>query len=188
MRSRRVGTSLLVFQPDRKRRVLGLDDFNDGLARERRPAGEHAVNHAPQCIDVATAVAVLGIPGLFQGHVPGGADGMACLGQVHFFFHRLDHAQVGNFHLAVPADQHVVGLDVPVYQAVVVSVFERTGAGQGDMDGVSHGKPAQLIQPGLEALAADVLHREEMTALVLAYAVALDEVGVVKAAGEPRSR
>ena len=113
------------------------DDRLDRLAGERRPAGQHLVEHTAEGVDVAAAIE-RGFPShLFRAHVRGGAQQGAGLGEnlSAGLPQRLSDAEVGD-HRHTIVDHDVFRLDVPVDNVLPVGVVEGAGNVPCDLESV----------------------------------------------------
>ena len=162
--------------------VLPEHDHGRG-ALEGQLARQHLVEHAPQRVDIGPDVDCL--PSRLLGrHVVRGAQQGARLR------HRGERlgagdAEVGDLRGAVVADEHVLGLYVTVDDVLGVGSGQRLGDLDGELDGaVDLHRPATLDEPG-QAL-RQVLQRDEVASVVLAYLENTDDVGVVDGGGHVR--
>ena len=127
---------------------------------EGRLPGEELVEDAGEREDVAAAVDLLVAAGLLGAHVGRGAHHHAGRGQllVHLA-HRARDAEVGHQHPIV-LEHDVVGLDVPVDDALLVRVGERRGDRAADADHLLGGEGAFLLEPLPDVLTLDEGHGE----------------------------
>ena len=128
------------------------------IGRQKRVlARQHLVRQRRQRPFVAAHVEVL-LAHLLQGHVPDGATASrAVAGRVG----QRGQAEVGDFHLALMVDQHVVGLDVEVQHLVGVRHLQRMGHRR---EHGSHHIQCETVGVTMQQLgerdAFDVLHDE----------------------------
>ena len=166
----------------RLRQVLHRD-LDRRLARERHGAGEQLVEDDPRRVEVGAlvdrgAARLLGREVLRRTHDrPGlGHLARACAGD----------PEVGDLHPALAVDEHVVRLDVPVDDPVLVRVPER---GE-DLARVRDRDRNRARPPGhdelLEGAALDVLHHDVVRARRNAPVVDRDDVRVGEAGGVRR--
>ena len=90
--------------------------------------------------------------------------------------------EVGDLHLSLRREEHVARLDVAVHDAVAVREVEARGDLGRDPGRVHRREAALCPEDVAERLALDVLHDDEVRAVLLAVVVDADDVGVV----EPR--
>ena len=93
---------------------------------------------------------------------------------------RLGDAEVGDLHLPGRRDEDVAGLHVAVDDAVAVGEAERGGDVRGDLGGAPGVQRALGADDLREAAALDVLHDDEVGAVLLAPVVDGHDVGVVE--------
>ena len=173
-----------------------VDDLVDGRSVERYAAGDRLVKDGAQGEDVASSVDLVRVPaGLLRGHVGRGPHDGAALREVRLGVGGLRQAEVGDLGDAVRVDQDVRRLDVAVDDAVLVGVVDRLAdlphEGEDLLDGDAgrEGRPA--LRGGLllpidvvaEVASLQVLHREEVAAVLLSDLVDLHDVGVLEAGG-----
>ena len=171
---------------ERLRCVMDLlvGDRDGVLACERWPARDHLVHHDSQRVEVAARVG-LGSLGLLGREVRGRTHHGTGLGEVVLGagVHRAGDSEVGDLHLAVRADQDVAGLDVAVGQSGRVCDLESGGNLARHLGGLLGGERAVDLQDVGEGPALDLLHRDEVGALVLAPVVHADDVRVREVGG-----
>jgi hypothetical protein len=129
-------------------------------AHEWRPPRYEFVPQHPQRIDVRPVVDV-GICGrLLRGHVGRRTQGDTCgceLLPASRLTQRLGDAEVGHQHMAA-GEQHVVGLDVPVYDAALVGVGQRVADLDQNLDCIVDRQLALPCEPSAEGLSFHVGH------------------------------
>ncbi len=155
-------------------------DLDRGVAGERDRAGEHLVEHDADRVEVGALVD--GSPArLLRREVLRGADDRAGLG--HLARPRPRDAEVGHLQAAVGVHEHVVRLDVPVDDPLLVG--EAHGAE--DLPDVRDRPVDRQRAAGddqlLERAPLDVLHRDVVGALGLAAVVDRDDVGMRERGG-----
>ena len=164
---------LHVFVGDRHRRVAG----------ERRPPGDHLVEHDPERVEVGAGIDVLALR-LLGREVGGGPHDRAGLGEVAGpAGHGPGDTEVGHLHLAGVVDDDVGRLDVAMHHPVAVSEAERRGD-----PGRQIGGPVGVDRGGLaddlgQGPARHVLHHHEVRGVDGAPVVDGDDVGVGQVGG-----
>jgi len=159
-------------------------DLGGVVAGEGDSSGDHVVERGSEAVDVGPAVDVDFAADLLGGDVVGRAVRLARLalggldvggfaGQTH----------VRQLHDAVGVDHDVLGLDVAVYEAVVVGVGEGVSDLDDDVDGFLLAEAVAAGEVVGDGLALDVFHDEVVVAAGLADVDGLDDVGVVELAG-----
>ena len=98
--------------------------------------------------------------------------------------HRPRDAEVRHLHLAVPGNNHVLRLDIPVYNVLLVGRRHALGHLDGDADGLAHVQPALFADVIFERDALDELHHDIVKNALVHDVVDADHVGV----GKPGSR
>ena len=88
--------------------------------------------------------------------------------------------EVGDLDLAGRGDEHVARLDVAVHDPVAVGERERVGDLGGDPRGLDGGMRPSARMMSAQRPALDVLHDDEVRAVLLAPVVDTDDVGVVQ--------
>src|SRR5438094_714267 len=89
-------------------------------------------------------------------------------------------AEVGDLHLAGSADEDVAGLHVPVDHPVLVGEREGGGDVGADLSRPPRRDRAVLADDLAQSAPLDVLHDDEVRALLLAPVIGGDDVGVVQ--------
>ncbi len=161
--------------------VLGRDRHG-GVAGEGRPPDRHLVEDDAERVDVAAGVDALAF-GLLGREVRGRAHDGAGLGEALLGVDGPGDAEVGDLDLAVGGDQHVARLHVAVHDAVAVGEGKGrrdAGADLGDLVGR---QLLRVAQDGRERASVDVLHHDEVDAVVLAPVEDGDDVGVGQVGG-----
>ena len=101
------------------------DHRDDVVAHERRPAGDHLVQHGTERVEVGHGVRVLA-ERLLRRHVRRGADDQPRLRDAAPV-HAEGEAEVAELRHAVLGEEDVGGLQVAVHDAARVRVLERLG-------------------------------------------------------------
>ena len=141
--------------------------------------GEHLVHHDTYRVDVAGTVGLVPL-GLLRADIMHAAHGLtgqqliicpgnACDAEIH-------HAQ-----LAIIQQHNILGLDVPVHDAVGVGMLQRFE----DLGNEVHGLPAgklttTLVEVLAQGHAVHILHNDILQMVVDRNVVHLDDVGVVQ--------
>ena len=173
----------------------GVDDLAEGLALEGQTAGEHLVEHDAEREQVRTRIggAAQRLLGRHVGDGPQhGADHrVGPHGErgvqrrpAGWRLQELGQPEVEHLHLAACGDDDVGALDVAMDDAPAVRFGQRVGHLPGDVHGLAHGERA-MGDARREDLALDVLHHQEVGALVLADVVDGGDVGGPQRRGGP---
>ncbi len=169
------------------------DDLDGRLAAERRAAGRHRVEHAPQAEQVRAAVERLA-PGLLRGHVRRRAGQGAVLRHPRVV-DGARQAEIGDLHPCQLVLEHDVRrLDVAVDQPLRVGRGQARGDLHPDAQQLLQLERAELVDPLLERDPGDELHDQEGPAAPLADGMDRDDVrvadrrGRLRLAGEPPTR
>ena len=172
-----------MHEPARRDRLLAHvlhRDRHRALGRERRASGDHLVEDDAERVHVGAAVDLEALR-LLRGEVRRGADDGTRRGEPGAGVGGVrGDAEVGDLHLALRREQHVPRLDVAVHDAVAVREVESGGDLGADPRRVHRREPALGPEEVAERLALDVLHDDEVRAVVLAVVVDADDVGVVE--------
>ena len=145
------------------------DDRLSGRAGERRLAGEHLVQHAPERIDVGARVDGALAHGLLGTHVLRRAERRPALGHARRLVGARGgegDAEVRDERLAL-VQENVFRLDVAMNHAAPVRVVERAGDVGRDLHGVGNGQLPFAREPLAQRLAVDERHDVEHGALDL---------------------
>ena len=156
-------------------------DRDRRVARERRDAGDHLVEHDAERVHVAATVDGKALR-LLGREVGGGAHHRTGLGEPVARAGARD-AEVGDLHVARSGQQHVAGLHVAVHDAVAVRERERGRDLGGDLGGLVRVDRRLGADEVAQRSAFDVLHHDEVRAVLLAPVVDRDDVGVVEVRG-----
>ena len=163
-----------------------VGDRKGRIARERRSPEEHLVEDDPEGVEVAAGVDGPAL-GLLGREVRGGAhhrSGLCQLGLVAD--HRRCDPEVCDLDVPVGGHEDVAGLDIAVDEPVAVCKSEGCRNVGGDLCGtVGMQRPLGTEDLG-EAATLDVLHDDEVGALLLAPVVDAHDVGVVEVGGRLR--
>ena len=152
-----------------------------GVALERRSPGQHLVQHHAEGVQVAAGVGRLA-PGLLGREVGGGSHHCPGLGQAGGgpgTRHQGD-AEVGDLHVPVGAQQHVLWFDIAVDDPRSVGEGQRSshleghGGGRFGVEGAAAGNDRR------QAVPADVLHDDEVAVPLASPVVDADDVGVAQ--------
>ena len=174
--------------PARRRRVRRLRemlhrDLHRRLARERHRSGQQLVEDDPRRVEIG-ALVDRGAARLLGREVLRRADDRAGLG--HLARAGPGDAEVGDLDATFAVDDHVVRLDVPVDDPVLVRVAQRGEDLSRVRDRDRHrARPARHDQL-LQRPALDVLHHDVVRALGDAPVVDRDDVGVRQPGGVGR--
>jgi len=154
-----------------------------GFAIEGAAAREQLIHHDGQREHVAVVRQIF-LAHLLGRHVRGRAHHARELRGIAA--QRQRGAEVGELDVAVGGQHQVGGLDVAVYQALAVGVFERIAALEGDVQHLGHGQ--QRIGPGMgrQGLAVHVFEHQVGLGGVLVGVEQTHDVGVLEPAGHGR--
>jgi len=150
-----------------------LDDLLDGVAAERRAAGEHVKHGRPERVHVRLVVDRLATRDLGRDVVRrSGEDALAVLDA-------LRRAEIDQSHLAVAIEEDVRRLDVHVDEAL------RGGGPEALGDLQRHAQDREFVLRAVEhrlvgAAALKQLHHNERLVAILADVVHLNDVGVIE--------
>ncbi len=168
----------------------GGNDARHALPHESLAAGEHLVQDRAEREDVAARIGLLAFQ-LLRGHVPDGAEDSSLLGQVFGAGGHQGGAQGGVGTLAELrqteveklgsglGEHDVARLQVAVQDAMAMGLGQRVGDVDGVAQGLREGKRARR-EPLREALALQVLHDQEVDAILLANVIEGADVGVIQ--------
>ena len=161
----------------------GLDLLNGnadgGVGLKGEPPGEHLKEDDPGGVEVGPLVNNAFPPGLFRADVVHRADGPVIHGSGLGHRH-LGDAEVHHLDAAVLFDHDVLGLDVPMDDAVVVGVAQgqhQLDAEGGSDVGAHHPHPLDVL---LQGDAGDILHDNHRVAAIQKDIVDFDNIGVIQ--------
>ena len=156
------------------------------LAVKGHLAGEHLVHHHAHRVQIALLVGHLA-PGLLRREVvhaaQGRAGGAALVQGGGLAGLQPGDAEVGHLHPALVVHQYVLGLDVPVHDAVSMGVVHRRQYADRHADGGIRVDRAALADHLLERLAVHVLHHDVAHVAVDAHVQHVHDVLVGDLAG-----
>ena len=141
---------------------VGREQLVRGRPGEGWASGKQLVAQHPERVKVHPMIQPGVGGGLFRGHVGGGAerDAGGELQRGHRgIAHRLGHAEI-HHHRVPPRQHHVVRLDVPMDDALLVGVAQGVRHVREDADDLGDRQPPFAREPATEALALDVGHDE----------------------------
>jgi len=140
-----------------------LQDFSGCAATERRPAGEHCVEHSAKRIQIAAGSRALAAR-LFRRHVFGCSHDAACLGQ-SCGCEQTGHTEVSQLQRAIAGEHQIAGFEIPVDDTCCMGGFESHGGLQCQFQ---HFAPRQS-SPGMdfsrERRAVHIFHGVVQTAI-----------------------
>ena len=164
------------------------DDLLRVVAFERRGAGEHLEQHHAHAVDVGARVHVLAAQRLLGAHVERGADDESGLGVAGGAVEVLDDAEVHQQRATGSVlDEDVVGLHVPMHQALLVGVLQGLEDGLGDRERPAHRQGAVRAEHLGERPSLAVGHHVEHQPLGLAHEMDGQRVGVAEPRDGPPS-
>ncbi len=146
----------------RRRNILvhvGVRDLDGRLAGVRLLAGEELEQHDPGTVDVGPGV------GLARDHqlrrqVRHGADQQALGRRRGLRADGFGQTEVGDLDLTAVADQHVLGLHVPVHQPGIVGRRQRREHRLDDLERPQRSQRCLAVDDVAQGLAVDVLHHD----------------------------
>ena len=141
-------------------------DGDEAFARERDVAGQQLVEHDSERVHVGVHVDRLAAR-LLRGDVVRGSEHGPRLRDAALHVERARDAEVRDLRAAVTVQQHVLRLDVPVDEAVLVCERERTGDVDCDLERLAHLETSFADDELLEVLAVDVLEDDVLAAFFL---------------------
>ena len=159
--------------------LLVHNDFESRVPRERQLARQEVVQRDPQRVDVGASIDVLRVASLLGSHVVRCAEARAALRHRQVFVGRFGETEVGHFDLALGRHHHVVGLDVAMNHALVVSDLQSLRTAQRDVQCIADVELAEFVHPTLHRLTIDEFHRHVMQAVVLIHVVHTHGVVVI---------
>ena len=155
-----------------------VGDRHHAVAEEGLAPGEHLVEHHADREEIRTRVDVLAHH-LLGAHIGRRAEHLAVHREVGLEGEPGD-AEVGDLDRPVREDLDVVGLDVPVDDALRVGVGEPREHGPGDLHRARGLQLALAVDLGAQGASVEVLHRHEQASGVLLDVVHRHDVGVVQ--------
>ena len=160
-----------------------IEDFRQGRGRERLFSGEELVGERSQRKDVGARV---GLPAqnLLGRHVVGRAHDLASRGQRRL--RDVREPEVEELDLAVFGQKDVSGLHVPVNDAPAVRMGEAAAHFTQDAHLLLQGQVLARAKPLAQVLAAEELHDDVDTVLLLAQLENGDHVPVLEVGDEAR--
>ena len=162
---------------DRVRIHVLYRDLAQGLSGVGQLAGQHLIHHHAQRIDVASGIRAVS-SGLFRRDIVDGADGLAVI-LVYFIFQR-GNTEVAHLDGAVPEQHNVLGLDIPVDDAPLMSVGKGLCDLLGKMQRLLPGEHAPPVHILLEGDAIDQFHNYVFDVITMAYIIHGDDIRVGK--------
>ena len=171
-----------------ERRWLSVDMIAHHLAArafEQRRIGQQMIDAGAERVDIAAHIEVALTACLFRRDVVGRAKGGAFLHQLDIV-HRLDEAEITQFHDAFFGQHDVGWLDIAVNDVLGTQVAHRLAGLQGDVEHLLNVKRAFVLQQVFGGDAIDEFHREIVFTLVFADIVDLNQVLVRQFAGRAR--
>ena len=151
-----------------------VEQIEERVAVERRPAREHLVEDDAERVDVAPLGRRLA-GRLFGGDVLGAADDAARLREAGAG-EDLGDAEVGQLEDAIVADEDVRRLEIAMDDAVIVDMLEGRADLEGDVDGVAPRELAAHVDEVVEPASLDELHGVPVMPVLVAGVVELDDV------------
>ncbi len=138
---------------------MARNDCVCGAATEGRLARQHLVEDAPKAVDVGPAIEIAIRHALFGAHVVRSAERDAGLRQLLLARGGCRPGDPEIHHQGMPViDQDVLGLDVAVYDALLVRVLERIGCFGREEHGIVDAEWSRAVEARAQRLAGDERH------------------------------
>ena len=131
-------------------------DSNGVIAVERLSSGEHLIHHSAYRVNIALGVCDVSAC-LFGADVMYASDGLVG-SSLALLTGELGDAEVHDLDSAVSEHHDVLRLDVPVDDALVMSVLESTEYLYNEVDGILPCEDLFLLDVLLQSNAVDILH------------------------------
>jgi len=161
---------------------------NRGVACERRTSGEHFVKHATERVEIGTRINCVTL-GLFGREVGGCTHDRTGLSEIHCCVassRGLRDAEVGDLHLTRRRDEDVAGLHITMNNAIAMSKAESSSNVGGDFGGAVGMKRTFGANDFRERSALDILHNNEVRAVLLTPVVHRNNVRLIQIGGSLR--
>ena len=130
------------------------------MFREWRPAGEHLVEDEAERVEVASRGDFSSFE-LLRRHVRGRAVAQLCVRELA---RARRQPEIGDEHLAVAVEHDVPGLQIAMYDTLVMGRRQAGAQPPRDLNGLVVRQPSNAAQQRRQVLAVDVLHRNERCA------------------------
>ena len=157
-----------------------LQGLVDRGGLERRPAGEQFVEKSTQPIDVDRGCNLAGMTrDLLGGHVGGGAEDEAGVGQTAVVLDALGEPEIGDVRVVLFVEQDVRGFQVAVQDAAPVCIVDR----QSDLLHQPCDGSRVVFEPRavpFEIATGEKLEADEREAAILAHLVDRHDMGMVE--------
>ena len=145
-----------------------------GFAVEGHPSGHHLIHDDTQGIDVALGVAVTA-SGLLRGSIMHGTHGVR---SIRIGGNGFCDAEIRHLHLALPGNNDILGLNVPMYNLIVVGNLQARSHLNGDAGRLFDGQPALFLDISLEGDALHQFHDDIENILLVAHVIDIDDIRV----------
>ena len=142
------------------------------LTVEGHPARHHLIHHDTQRIDITLRIAVAA-SGLLRGGIVYRAHGIC---RIRIRRDRFRDAEIRHLYLAVPGDDDILGLDIPMYDLIVVSHLQTGCHLNGDTGGLLDGQTTLFLDIGLEGDALYQLHDDIEDILLITDIIDIDDI------------
>ena len=186
---RRLDPARHVGPVEADRRRGGVDVLHrhrdEVVARERHVAGEQLIDDDPERVDVR-GLGDLPSLRLLGRDVVAGSEHRARGGLALLRLERAGDPEVGHLRFALAVQQHVLGLDVAVDEALLVGEREPAGDLDRELERALHRQGADTADELLQILAGDELEDDERQAVMVSTVDHGDDVLVREAGDELR--
>ena len=147
-----------------------------GIPVERHTTGNHLIHDNTQGIDIASSVHVT-VSGLLRGSVVNRShhirvDGVGGGGS--------GNAEVRYLDLSLRGNDNVLGFDIPMNDILLVGRLDAPSHLDGNADGLFEVQPALLFNISLEGNTLHIFHHDIVHAVLAAYIVDIDNVGMLQ--------
>ena len=148
---------------------------------EGHPPGDNLVGHHPQRVQIAAPVHPTGL-GLLWRNILRRTHKYAGAGQpLAVRLRRLGNTEVGQQHPAGHVQHHIVGLHIAVDGPLSVGEVEGAGHWVEEAHRIADPQGRLFFEDAVERTPVDILHRDEVQAVLLAHVIDRHDAGVAQA-------